>query len=116
VDSAGLHHVAICVDDLEAALAFYTGTLGLAVRDGRPDLAVAGFWLQAGDQQVHLIEGKPEPRGGYHFALQVEDIDASVAELRGMGVQVTDPVPIAADRQCFLLDPAGNQIELHQVG
>jgi glyoxylase I family protein len=116
VESAGLHHVSVCVDDLDAALAFYTGTLGLAVRDGRPDLAVAGYWLQTGDQQVHLIEGTPGGRGGYHFALQVEDIDGAVAELRGKGVVVTDPVPIAANRQCFLADPAGNQIELHEVG
>ena len=69
VESSGVHHVALCVDDLDAALAFYTGTLGLAVRDGRPDLAVAGFWLQAGEQQVHLIEGPPGRREGYHFAL-----------------------------------------------
>jgi catechol 2,3-dioxygenase-like lactoylglutathione lyase family enzyme len=116
VKSAGLHHVAICVDDLDAALAFYSGTLGLAVRADRPDLAVTGFWLQAGDQQVHLIEGTPGRRTGYHFALQVDDIEASVAELRTKGVAVTDPVPIAAARQCFLADPAGNQIELHQVG
>ena len=53
---------------------------------------------------------------GQHFAIQVADLDATVAELRERGIDVPDPKPVAANRQTFVTDPAGNLVELHQVG
>ena len=44
------------------------------------------------------------------------DLDGAVAELRGRGVEVTDPSPVGTGRQSFLHDPSGNRIELHQPG
>jgi glyoxylase I family protein len=110
-----VHHVSINVDDLEVATDFYVDVLGLSPRDDRPDLGVAGAWLDAGDQQVHLIDA-PLPTGrGQHFALLVDDLDAVVAELRGRKLEVSDPVSVGHDRQTFLSDPSGNLIELHEV-
>ena len=57
-----VHHVSINVDDVEAALAFYTDLLGLSLRTDRPDFGFGGAWLDAGGQQVHLIEGSPPAR------------------------------------------------------
>lgn len=111
-----VHHVSINVDDVEAALTFYVGRLGLAERPDRPDFGFGGAWLDAGGQQVHLIEAAPPRDAGQHFALLVADIDASVAELRGAGIDVTDPTPVATNRQAFLHDPAGNTVELQQLG
>ena len=111
-----VHHVSINVDDVEAALAFYVGQLGLVERPDRPDFGFGGAWLDAGGQQVHLIEAAPPSDAGQHFALLVADIDASVAELRGAGIDVTDPTPVATNRQAFLHDPAGNTVELQQLG
>jgi hypothetical protein len=37
-----------------------------------------------------------------------------VTELRGLGVAVTEPVPVGAGRQSFLDDPAGNRVELQE--
>jgi glyoxylase I family protein len=109
-----VHHVSINVDDLEVATDFYVGVLGLSRRDDRPDLGVAGAWLDAGDQQVHLIHA-PLPTGrGQHFALLVDDLDAVVAELRDRRVEVSDPVPVGRERQAFLSDPSGNLIEVHE--
>ena len=110
-----MHHVSINVDDVDAAFGFYTGVLGLVARGDRPEFPFAGAWLDAGGQQVHLIEGPPPAAEGQHFALQVEDLDATVAELRGRGIQVSDPRPVGSRRQSFLSDPAGNLVELHQV-
>ncbi|HET6873980.1 MAG TPA: VOC family protein [Acidimicrobiales bacterium] len=110
----GIHHVSINVDDVDAALAFYTGTLGLRRRDDRPDFRFGGAWLDAGGQQVHLIEAKPPDSRGQHFALHVEDLDSVIAELRSKGVEVSDPVQVGTGRQSFLHDPAGNQVELQQ--
>jgi glyoxylase I family protein len=111
----GVHHVSINVDDVDAALAFYVGTLGLVQRPDRPDFGIPGAWLDAGSQQVHLIGASPPPAQGQHFAFQVDDLDRVIKELRGEGIQVTDPVPVGPNRQAFLSDPAGNQVELQQV-
>lgn len=110
----GLHHVSLNVRDVPAALDFYTRVLGLTERSDRPDFSFDGAWLDAGGQQIHLIEADPPPSLGQHFALAVSDLDAVVAELRGQGVTVTDPVPVGPGRQSFLDDPAGNRVELQE--
>ena len=110
----GVHHVSINVDDVDAALAFYVDTLGLTVRDDRPNFPFPGAWLNAGHQQVHLIGGTPPKDVGQHFAFAVEDLDAVVQEIRGRGLEVSDPVPVGPGRQAFLHDPAGNKVELNQ--
>ena len=111
---AGLHHVSINVDDVPAARDFYIRVLGLTERADRPDFSFDGAWLDAGDQQVHLIEADVPPSMGQHFALAVTDLDAAVAELRTLSVPVTDPVPVGPGRQAFVTDPAGNTVELQQ--
>jgi glyoxylase I family protein len=109
-----VHHVSINVRDVDTAVAFYTEVLGLTVRDDRPDFGFGGAWLDAGAQQVHLIEAEPPGALGQHFALAVADLEASVAELRQRGVEVSDPAPVGSSRQAFCSDPAGNVVELHQ--
>jgi glyoxylase I family protein len=108
--------VSVNVEDVDAALDFYVGALGLTARDDRPDFGFGGAWLDAGGQQVHLIAAPPPENRGQHFALLVDDLDETVSELRAQGVQVSDPSPVASSRQAFCSDPAGNQVELHQVG
>jgi glyoxylase I family protein len=106
--------VSINVDDVEAALRFYTDVLGLEPRDDRPNFGFGGAWLDAGGEQVHLIEGQPPAGLGQHFALLVADLDATVAELRQRGVEVSDPKPVGSSHQAFVTDPCGNLVELHQ--
>ena len=110
-----VHHVSINVSDVEAARSFYTGVLGLTERSDRPDFGFGGAWLDAGGQQVHLIESHSTPAPGQHFALQVENLAAVVDELRGQGIKVSDPRPVGTSLQAFLDDPSGNGVELHQV-
>jgi glyoxylase I family protein len=114
MQALGVHHVALNVRDVDEALEFYTQRLGFSVRDDRPDLGIAGAWLDVGNQQVHLLEAPVADNRGQHFALHVPDLDATVAELRAAGVHVSDPSPIGTGRQAFLSDPSGNGIELHQ--
>jgi catechol 2,3-dioxygenase-like lactoylglutathione lyase family enzyme len=110
-----VHHVSINVRDVPAAEQFYTERLGLVRRRDRPDFGFAGAWLDAGGQQVHLIEGEPPAAVGQHFALQVADLDAAISDLRDAGVEVSDGIAVGTGRQAFLSDPSGNGIELHQV-
>jgi glyoxylase I family protein len=110
---AGLHHVAISVADARKGLAFYRDVLGMTQLP-RPDLG-PGYWLDAGGQQVHLMEADTQPLGANHFAIRVDDIDAAVTDLQEQGVEVhrLPPTP-GAGHQAFLHDPFGNLLELNQ--
>jgi catechol 2,3-dioxygenase-like lactoylglutathione lyase family enzyme len=110
---AGLHHVAICVTDADAGLAFYRDVLGFTQLP-RPDLG-PGHWLDAGGQQVHLMQTDDALPNSNHFAIRVDDLDAAVADLREHDQKIYDSDYIAgAGRQAFLHDPFGNLIELNQ--
>ena len=73
-----MHHVSINVDDVDAALEFYVGALGLTVRGDRPELGFGGAWLDAGDEQVRLIEAEPPGDEVQHFALAVDGLADAV--------------------------------------
>ncbi len=112
-----VHHVSINCADVDAAAPFYTDILGMSQLD-RPDFGFNGRWLRTpGGGEVHLIEVADwVPPKGQHWAFKVDDIDATVAELRDAGVEVRDPVPLPGTpaRQTFFFDPAGNMIEINQ--
>jgi glyoxylase I family protein len=116
MEPLAVHHVSVNVPDIQSGVAFYTGVLGGTLRGDRPDLGIAGAWIDLGAQQVHLVEA-PVPRNlGQHFAIRVGDLGAVVAELRSKGIEVADPVAVGHNLQTFIDDPAGNAVELHQVG
>lgn len=110
-----IHHVSINVRDLNEALLFYCDLLELP-KLPRPDLGVPGAWLEAGSQQIHLME-MPDHKAppAQHFAFQSQDIDADVRRLRQRGIEVSEPRRVAGVcRQCFFKDPSGNLLELNQ--
>ncbi len=111
----GIHHVNLTVGDVEEARTFYSEVLGMTVRTDRPDFDFGGWWLNVGTQQVHLIVGEPRTDTLDHFAIQIADIEATVEELRGRGIRVSEPQGVGSNRQSFLRDPWGNRIELQQV-
>ncbi|MEX2627099.1 MAG: VOC family protein [Ilumatobacteraceae bacterium] len=111
-----VHHVSINVSESARSIEFYTDVLGGSVRGDRPDFGFGGAWLDVGETQVHLIEASVPPDLGQHFAILVDDLDATVDELRAKGLEVSDPKTVGPDRQTFIEDPDGNRIELHQIG
>jgi glyoxylase I family protein len=109
-----LHHVAVVVDDLAAARAFYRDALGLNEIE-RPAVPVDGFWLGVGDAQVHVVLGDAAAPGRHHFALEVTDLDAAIAALEAAGYASRRfPLVAGAGRQAGVRDPAGNLVELRQ--
>jgi glyoxylase I family protein len=116
MEPLAIHHVAINVSDVDEGVDFYTGVLGGILRSDRPDFGIAGAWIDLGGQQVHLVEAPVPHNLGQHFAIRVGDLDAVVRELRSKHIEVADPMSTGANRQTFINDPAGNAIELHQVG
>ena len=113
---SGVHHVSLNVTDAEESRRFYVDVLGFEERTDRPEFPFAGAWLQVGEQQVHLLEVADfVPPKGQHFALHVNDLDATRDELIEHGVDVSEPSAIGeVCRQCFFTDPTGNLIELNE--
>ncbi|HTZ10347.1 MAG TPA: VOC family protein [Acidimicrobiales bacterium] len=118
----GFSHVAIAVDDLEAARDFYCGVFGFE-EVARPDFGIPGMWLAVGDLQLHFVETDvlPSPGKGFpHYALHVptDRFDETVAALETAGVRFLGAPSERVDfgvttvRAAFVADPAGNVIEL----
>ncbi|MGA9276214.1 VOC family protein [Ilumatobacter sp.] len=112
----GVHHVSLNVTDAAEARRFYVDVLGLTERPDRPDFTFDGSWLQAGDQQIHLLEVDDfVPPVGQHFALRIGDIEAARAHLARHGVEVSEAKRVDdICLQAFFSDPTGNLIELNQ--
>ena len=111
----GIHHVSINVNDVDAALNFYVGVLNLELKH-RQDLGFPGAWIQAGDQEIHLLgidSGVPVKE--QHFAFAVSDADTVHNALteRGFNPSAIREIP-AVCRQFFTHDPSGNMIEFTQ--
>ena len=111
---AGFHHVAICVDDADAAKTFYCDVLGFTPVGARPAEFGPGHWLDAGGQQLHLMQVDDPTKNPGHFALRVDDLDAVVTEISATGSAAGVPHTPGAGQQAFLHDPSGNIIELNQ--
>jgi catechol 2,3-dioxygenase-like lactoylglutathione lyase family enzyme len=124
VDQHELVNVRYMVDDVEAALAFYTTHLGFEVRStvlpafadvtrGRLRLLLSGPKSSAGRA---MPDGRrPGPGGWNRIHLIVDDIHAEVERLRAAGVPFrNDVVKSPGGSQILLEDPSGNPIELFQ--
>jgi predicted enzyme related to lactoylglutathione lyase len=101
---AGINHVALQVDDLEAAVAFYTALFEPTAVDRTEEDAA---FLEIGDQFLALFErGSREEEP--HFGLVVEDKAAARRALEAAGVE------ILPGRRLDFRDPSGNRVQLVQ--
>ena len=101
----GINHVALEVDDIEEALAFYGRLFELRLRGRSPGAA----FIDIGDQFVALMQGRSQPRdGARHFGLVVDDKQATRRALEAAGVE------ILPGRRLDFFDPSGNRVEVVQ--
>jgi catechol 2,3-dioxygenase-like lactoylglutathione lyase family enzyme len=114
------------VDDIDAAIEFYTGQLGFdEVMHPAPTFAM----LSRGDLRFILSapgggpggggampDGtQPQPGGWNRIQLEVEDLAATVAELGEAGASFRNEiVEGVGGKQILLEDPSGNPIELFE--
>lgn len=111
-----LNHVAIDVDDLEAAVSFYTDLFEME-RVPTPGFDRPYAWLEFSDQQLHLIEREGRRPEHQHFALIVDEFETVWDRAVGRGVigDATDAGYIRALPngvvQCYVRDPSGNRVE-----
>lgn len=114
----GIDHVAIVVNDMDRALGFYSGILGLEIiRDGRPD---------GGDKKTFLgnkngvflavTEDKNRAAGGpvNHIAFRVSDVESLGRRLKSAGITFTEEKigPNGKTTAYHFLDPDGLELEI----
>jgi methylmalonyl-CoA/ethylmalonyl-CoA epimerase len=101
-----IDHVAIAVESIDDALAFYRDALGLRVAstDLEEAQGVVVAFLPTGCGEIELIEPVEGDSGVsryltrrgpglHHICLEVDDLDAALTRLREHGVDLIDDVP-----------------------
>jgi methylmalonyl-CoA epimerase len=119
-----IDHVAIIVHNIEQALTFYHDTLGITPREIKevPTEQVRIAFLPMGGpggSEIELIEPtnpdsslarflEKRGEGLHHICLEVDDIDAALADMQAKGAPVLDKQPRrAAEGRAIFLHPKG---------
>jgi methylmalonyl-CoA/ethylmalonyl-CoA epimerase len=128
-----IEHVALAVDDIDAAIAHYRDVWGLDVshREIVEDQGVDEAMIPIGDSFLQLLGatgsdttvGKfiaKRGEGLHHIAYEVEDLEGTLARLRGAGVPLIDEEPRRGGRghMVAFVHPKGNHgllVELIQA-
>ncbi len=102
-----VNHVAIAVSDIEGALRFWRDGLGLKVDhvEDVPSQKATVAFIPVGESEVELVRPTAEDtgvakflaeRGGgmHHLCLEVDDIAATLADLKAKGVRLINDTPL----------------------
>ncbi|MBK6750030.1 MAG: methylmalonyl-CoA epimerase [Acidobacteria bacterium] len=110
-----INHLGIATKGIDEALKFWGDALGLEnvhteiVEDQKVRVAM----LPIGESRVELLEPTSddspiskflEKRGGgiHHIAIEVDDIEASLAQLRSQGMRLIDETPRIGAEGCLV--------------
>jgi methylmalonyl-CoA/ethylmalonyl-CoA epimerase len=122
------HHGGVSVPDLEAAIEWYGRVLGFEeerrfyIPPARANAVMIRkgplrFELFEPEDALPLPEGRSHPpsdirtHGNKHVAFRVSGLDAFIAEMTGIGIDVPFVVRESFGIGCFIRDCAGNLIE-----
>ena len=115
-----INHVAVPVDDVDRASAFYVDWFGATVIPS-PKFPVPVAWLMLGKIQVHLVQHPDQLSLAYHFAVAIENREAFEAfywraEREGILDTTTFPHHIFelpnGNVQTWIRDVSGNVVEV----
>ena len=127
-----VNHIAIVVENIENALEFWQGQLGLILGhiEDVPSQASKVAFLPVGEGEVELVE-PTDPESGlakylekrgegmHHLCFQVDDIEAMLDLLKEKGVKLINesPVDLPGRRMAFIHPKAANGvlIELYEI-
>ena len=101
-----INHIAILVDDMEAPLAFWRDALGLDLQgvEAVPAEAAEIAFLPVGDSEIELVHPTTDDSGlarylakrgpgMHHICLEVDDIEAMLAQLKAKGIELIKEEP-----------------------
>lgn len=122
----GFEHVGTTTADLDRAIAFYCGLLGLGLVLRKQQGETALAFLDAGGGMLEIAErpgaaaASDVPTGVSglrHLTFAFDDVDAMVAKLAAAGVEIIEQPRNAHNtelirRVAFCRDPDGIQVEL----
>ena len=115
------------VDDVDTAIAYYTGTLGFEVtmhpaptfamlQRGPLRLMLSAPAGPGGGAQAMPDGSRPEPGGWNRFQIEVDDLAAELERLRAAGARFrSDVIDGVGAKQVLLDDPSGNPVELFEL-
>lgn len=97
-------HLGVAVQDLDAALAFFTGRLPLELIHTEDYQGMKIGFIPVGDSSIELLQdvsGSSAIRkyldkngeGIHHIAFEVDDIHQAVEELKAKGIKLIDETP-----------------------
>lgn len=120
-----LSHVSVAVQSLDDALVFYRDLLGLEVTATMtlPDREIRVAFVKIGDTEIELIEPTSKDNtvtrflerrgpGLHHICLEVDDLEAAMADLNERGAEFVDPEPRpgALGQVAFILPEVGRGV------
>jgi methylmalonyl-CoA/ethylmalonyl-CoA epimerase len=128
-----IDHIAIVVEDIDAALSFWSETLGLEldhVEDVPEQKSIVAF-LPTGGSEVELVKPttgdsgvarylQKRGPGMHHICFEVDDIEATLTHLKEKGVRLINETPItgADGKKLAFIHPEsthGVLVELYQL-
>ncbi|MBI5081444.1 MAG: methylmalonyl-CoA epimerase [Chloroflexi bacterium] len=127
-----INHVAIIVPDLDSSLTFWRDALGLKVEhveEVKSQESIVAF-LPTGDSEIELVKPTSETSGAakflakrgagmHHIALEVDNLDEMLVDLKAKGIRLINETPIIAAggyRAAFIHpeSASGVLVELYQ--
>jgi len=128
-----IDHIAILVEDLDEALSFWRGILGVELMfiEDLPEEHAKVAFLPMGESEVELIKPTTEDSGLakylakhgpglHHICLEVEDIEKVLEGLKEQSVQLINKTPLTGSRgeRYAFIHPKGAHgvlIELYEL-
>lgn len=114
-DIAFIYHP---VSDVARARAFYEGLLGLRTGDLVSEFSPGVWWIEYDIAGSTLAVSNAFPAaagGGVSVALNVSDLDATLASVKAAGIALTiEPMDFAPCRMFGINSPDGHPVVFHQ--
>jgi methylmalonyl-CoA/ethylmalonyl-CoA epimerase len=127
-----INHVAVVVEDIDAALTFWRDTLGLTLDhvEDVPSQASKVAFLPIGESEIELVQPtvsdtglakylEKRGEGMHHLCIETDDIEGILSDLKEKGVRLIneEPLTLPGRKMAFIHPKASNGvlIELYEV-
>jgi methylmalonyl-CoA/ethylmalonyl-CoA epimerase len=128
-----IDHIAIVVNDIDAALGFWRDALGLELThvEDVPEQQAAVAFLPVGESEVELVKPTTDDSGVarfltkrgpglHHLCVEVDDIEDTLTRLKARGVRLIDEKPRAGSggKKLAFVHPESTQgvlVELYEL-